>query len=180
MSLRGHLFHSFVMTLVSNGITAGVGGGDYGATQDTLRQQMAVFLLRSKHGLCFMPPPCTIQVFDDVPCSLIFAPWINELVAQGITGGCARRQQLLPRQPRPAPADGRPAAADARGQRLHASGLHGRDVHRRPLHSLFGAWIYDLVGRGITAGCGGGLYCPSLSANRGQMATFITKTFNLQ
>ena len=46
--------------------------------------------------------------------------------------------------------------------------------------SLFGPWIYDLVARGITAGCGGGLYCPTLSANRGQMATFITKTFNLQ
>ena len=46
--------------------------------------------------------------------------------------------------------------------------------------SPFGPWIYDLVARGITAGCGGGLYCPTLSANRGQMATFIVKTFGLQ
>ena len=74
--------------LVSNAITAGVGGGDYGVGQDTLRQQMAVFLLKARHGLCFVPPPCTTQVFDDVPCSLVFAPWINELVARGVTAGC--------------------------------------------------------------------------------------------
>jgi len=32
----------------------------------------------------------------------------------------------------------------------------------------------------ITAGCGAGNYCPGTSANRGQIATFITKTFGLQ
>ena len=80
---EGQQFHSFVTTLVSNAITVGVGGGIYGVDQETLRQQMAVFLLKAKHGLCFVPPPCTAQVFDDVPCSLVFAPWINELVAEG-------------------------------------------------------------------------------------------------
>ena len=46
--------------------------------------------------------------------------------------------------------------------------------------SPFAPWIYDLVARGITAGCGGGLYCPTSTANRGQMATFVVKTFGLQ
>ena len=54
---QAQIFHSFVVTLISNGITVGVGGGNYGVTQDTLRQQMAVFLLRAKYGLCFVPPP---------------------------------------------------------------------------------------------------------------------------
>jgi hypothetical protein len=49
-----------------------------------------------------------------------------------------------------------------------------------PCSSPFATWIYELVARGITAGCGGGLYCPTLAANRGQMATFLVKTFNLQ
>ena len=53
----GHQFYSFVTTLVSNAITAGIGGGNYGVDQSTLRQQMAVFLLKGKHGLCYVPPP---------------------------------------------------------------------------------------------------------------------------
>ena len=81
-------FHSFVTTLVSNAITVGVGQGLYGVDQPTLRQQMAVFLMKALHGLCYVPPPCTTQVFTDVPCASTFAPWINELVAEGITGGC--------------------------------------------------------------------------------------------
>ena len=49
-----------------------------------------------------------------------------------------------------------------------------------PCSSPFAPWIYELVARNITAGCGGGNYCPLLTANRGQMATFLTKTFSLQ
>ena len=45
--------------LVSNAITVGIGGGLYGVNQPTLRQQMAVFLLKARHGLCYVPPPCT-------------------------------------------------------------------------------------------------------------------------
>jgi hypothetical protein len=64
-----------------------VGGGNYGVNQPTLRQQMAVFLLKAKNGLCYVPPPCA-GVFTDVPCSSSFAPWIEALHAAGITGGC--------------------------------------------------------------------------------------------
>ncbi len=128
-----NIFYSYVTKLVSNGITAGVGGGIYGVTQDTLRQQMAVFLLKAKYGLCYTPPPCTTQVFDDVPCSLVFAPWINELVAEGFDEWLRYRQHLLPGEPGPPPADGRPPASDPARHRLHASRLHRRDLHRRPL-----------------------------------------------
>src|SRR5262249_3799623 len=44
----GHQFYSFVTTLVSNAITVGVGSGMYGVDQPTLRQQMAVFLMKAK------------------------------------------------------------------------------------------------------------------------------------
>jgi hypothetical protein len=44
----------------------------------------------------------------------------------------------------------------------------------------FADWIEDLSGRGITAGCGGGNYCPGNFATRGQMATLVTKTFGLE
>lgn len=48
---NGNHFYSYVTKLVSNGITAGVGGGFYGVADNTLRQQMAVFILKAKHGL---------------------------------------------------------------------------------------------------------------------------------
>ncbi len=50
---------------------------------------MAVFLLKSKFGSAHIPPPCTGTVFPDVPCTGgPFDPWIEELAALGITGGC--------------------------------------------------------------------------------------------
>jgi len=177
---NGHIFHDFVVTLVSNGITVGVGGGNYGVTQDTLRQQMAVFLLRAKYGLCYTPPPCTVPVFDDVPCSLVFAPWINELVAQGITGGCGAGTSYCPTNPvlRQQMAVLLLRTLEGTGYAPPACTVETfPDV---PCASPFAPWIYELVARGITAGCGGGLYCPTLSASRGQMATFIVKTFGLQ
>jgi hypothetical protein len=44
---------------------------------------------------------------------------------------------------------------------------------------IFDPWIEDLAGRSITGGCGGGNYCPGSPNTRGQMAVFLTKTFNL-
>ena len=40
-------------------------------------------------GSDHVPPPCTGTVFHDVPCTGgPFDPWIEELAALGITGGC--------------------------------------------------------------------------------------------
>ena len=76
---------------------------------------MAVLLLKTFEGLGYTPPACVTATFGDVPCDSPFAPWIYELVARSITGGC-----------------------------------------------------------------GGGLYCPLNAATRGQMAVFVVKTFSLQ
>jgi hypothetical protein len=174
----GQQFHQFVTTLVSNAITAGVGGGLYGVGDDTLRQQMAVFLLKAAHGLCYTPPPCTTQVFTDVPCSSNFAPWINELVTEGITGGCGTGV-FCPQNPvrRDQMAVFLLKAEHGLGYTPPACvGVFG-DV---PCSSNFAPWIEELAAENITGGCGGGNYCPGLSANRGQMATFVTKTFHLQ
>jgi hypothetical protein len=75
---------------------------------------MAVFLLKTKYGSTYVPPPCNGD-FDDVPCPSTFADWIEQLAEEQITGGC-----------------------------------------------------------------GGNNYCPLNPNTRGQMAVFITKTFNLQ
>ncbi|MGH7341604.1 MAG: S-layer homology domain-containing protein, partial [Candidatus Rokuibacteriota bacterium] len=43
----------------------------------------------AKHGPGFTPPAATGTVFTDVPQDHFFAPWIEQLAAEGITGGCA-------------------------------------------------------------------------------------------
>jgi hypothetical protein len=170
-------FYSYVTTLVSNAITSGIGGGLYGVSDDTLRQQMAVFLLKAEHGLCYTPPPCT-GVFADVPCPSTFANWIEAMAAEGITGGCGGGN-FCPQNP---------VRRDQMAVFL-LKAQHGSsyvppmctgvflDV---PCPSPFANWIEQLAAESITGGCGGGNYCPSSPNTRGQMAVFITKTFNLQ
>jgi len=81
-------FAVWVQQLVAEGITAGCGGGHYCPTDAVTRQQMAVFLLKTEHGSSYTPPACSSAPFPDVPCSSPFAVWIQQLVAEAITGGC--------------------------------------------------------------------------------------------
>ena len=172
-----HQFHSFVTTLVADGITVGIGGGLYGVDQSTLRQQMAVFILKAKHGLCYTPPPCG-GVFADVPCPSTFADWIEAMAAEGITGGCGGGN-FCPTNP---------VRRDQMAVFL-LKGEHGSSYVPPPCTGIFGDvacpstfadWIERLATEQITGGCGGGNYCPGSDNTRGQMAVFITKTFNLQ
>ena len=171
-------FYAFVTKLVSNGLTAGIGGGLYGVGDGTLRQQMAVFLQKARHGLCQTPPPC-IGVFDDVPCPSPFADWIEWLYSEGTTGGCGGGTNFCPTNP-------------VRRDQMAPFLLKGKygpsyspppctgvfsDV---PCPSLFADWIEDLAAEGITGGCGGGNYCPQNPTTRGQMAVFLAKTYGLQ
>jgi hypothetical protein len=48
-----------------------------------------------------------------------------------------------------------------------------------PADAFAADWIEDLARRGITGGCGGGNYCPDAPNTRGQMAVFLSKTFQL-
>jgi hypothetical protein len=171
-------FHSFVTTLVSNAITVGVGAGNYGVDLPTLRQQMAVFLLKAKHGLCYTPPACTPGVFADVACPSIYANWIEALAAEGITGGCGSGNYC------PTTPVRRDQMAVFLLKAEHGSGYLPPncagvflDV---PCPGTFANWIEQLAAENITGGCGGNNYCPGNPNTRGQMAVFITKTFNLQ
>jgi hypothetical protein len=48
---------------------------------------MAVFLLVTREGAAYVPPPAT-GLFNDVPAGSPFAPWIEELFHRGIAAGC--------------------------------------------------------------------------------------------
>ncbi len=170
-------FYSFITILVRHGITAGVGGGAYGSTMPTLRQQMAVFLLKALNGICYIPPSCT-GMFTDVPCPSAFADWVEAFATAGITGGCGGGLYC--------PAN--PVRRDQMAVFL-LKAEHGSSYVPPPCTgtfpdvtcpSTFADWIEQLAAENITGGCGGGNYCPGNPNTRGQMAVFIVKTFNLQ
>ena len=169
-------FYSFVTTLVSNAITAGIGNGLYGVDQSTLRQQMAVFLLKGKHGLCYTPPPC-VGTFPDVPCPSTFANWIEALATEGITGGCGGGN-YCPQNPVRRDQMAVFLLKAEHGSSYVPPACNG-DFPDVPCPSLFADWIEQLAAEQITGGCGGGNYCPADNNTRGQMAVFITKTFKL-
>jgi len=78
---------AWIENLASEGITSGCGGGKYCPENVVTRAQMAVFLLRGKHGTGYTPPAAT-GIFGDVPSNHWAAAWIEQLSAEGITGGC--------------------------------------------------------------------------------------------
>jgi hypothetical protein len=174
---NGQQFYAYVTKLVSNAITAGIGGGLYGVNDNTLRQQMAVFLLKAKHGLCYAPPPCS-GVFTDVSCPSTFANWIEALAAEGITGGCGGTS-YCPQNPVRRDQMAVFLLKAEHGSSYTPPACSGvfLDV---ACPSTFAAWIEQLAAESITGGCGNGNYCPLNPNTRGQMAVFISKTFSLQ
>ena len=55
--------------------------------QGLTRAEMAVFLLRAKHGAAYQPPHAT-GIFSDVPLSHSLVDWVEQLAREGITSGC--------------------------------------------------------------------------------------------
>jgi hypothetical protein len=173
---NSHQFYFHVIKLVANEITAGCATpGNYCPLNSVTRAQMAVFLLKSKHGHCFVPPPCT-GVFPDVPCSNGFAPWIEQLAEEGITGGCGNNN-YCPTNPVL-----RQQMAVFLLKALHGStfvppACNG-DFGDVPCPSQFADWVEQLAAENITTGCGGGNYCPAQAVRRDQMAAFLYNTFD--
>jgi parallel beta-helix repeat protein len=165
-------------TLLANGVTAGCGGGNYCSGDPVTRAQMAVFLLRGKRGLCYTPPPATGAVFGDVSTGTFAAAWIEALAAAQVTSGCGGGNYC------PDAGVTRDSMAVfllrmAEGPDYVAPPCTTATFTDVPCANPFSAWIYELVSRGITAGCGGSLYCPTASVTRFQMAVFLTVTFGL-
>ena len=84
----GDFAAAFIEQLAADGVTSGCGGGNYCPNDGVTRAQMAVFLLRGKYGAAYTPPPATGTAFDDVPLGTFADGWIEQLAAEGITGGC--------------------------------------------------------------------------------------------
>jgi uncharacterized repeat protein (TIGR03803 family) len=169
-------FHDFVEKIFRKGITAGCSGGNYCGQDAVTRAQMAVFLLKAEHGSGYAPPAC-VGVFADVACPSLFADWIEQLSAEGITAGCGGGN-YCPSKP----------VTRAQMAVFLLKTEHG-PAYAPPTcigtftdvacPSLFGDWIEQLAAEQITGGCGGGNYCPDNPNTRAQMSAFLVKTFGL-
>ncbi len=171
-------FYRFIETLLHKGITGGCGGTLFCPGDPVTRGQMAVFLLVGEHGSGYAPPACSTPAFNDVPCTSGLAPWINQLVTEGITAGCGNGNYC----------PGNPVTRAQMSVFLliakHGSGYvpppaTGTVFGDVPASNPFAKWIEELSAEGITGGCGGGNFCPSVTSTRGQMAVFLTTTFSL-
>lgn len=169
-------FYRFVETIFHKGITTGCGANTFCPATAVNRAQDAVFLLLAEHGSGYTPPPA-VGLFNDVPVSSPFAPFVEQLVAEGITAGCGNNNFC------PADSVTRAQSAVFLLRAEHgptyvpppAVGLFA-DV---PVSSPFAPWVEQLVAEGVTVGCGGGNFCPADPVSRGQNAVFLTTTFKL-
>jgi predicted outer membrane repeat protein len=170
----------FIERLYQAGVSGGCSSSAmmYCPNANVNRAQMAVFLLRAKYGDAYLPPAAGGSMFGDVPAEYWAAAWIEQLAAEGITGGCGNDNYC-------------PETIVTRDQMaiLLLRGKYG-DGYLPPTAGgvLFGdvpadhwaaAWIEQLANEGVTGGCGDGNYCPSMAVTRGQMAVFLVKAFDL-
>jgi streptogramin lyase len=111
--------------------------------------------------------------FADVPTTYQFYAYIENLFHSGATGGCGGGLFC-------------PTGTVTRAQMavFLLKGEHGASYVPPPCTGVFGDvpcpsqfadWIEQFATEGITAGCGGGDYCPNQPVTRAQMAVFLLK-----
>jgi hypothetical protein len=126
-------FYPKIETILHKGVTGGCGDGTtFCPLQNTLRQEMAVFLLKGFLGSDYVPPACTPPgQFTDVPCPGIYTDFIEDLKTRNITAGCGDGTTYCPDRQRPAPGDGGVPAQDLQGGDYVPPACTPREVHRR-------------------------------------------------
>ncbi|HXU39665.1 MAG TPA: S-layer homology domain-containing protein [Blastocatellia bacterium] len=172
----GSLFYEEIEKLSARGVTVGCGNGNYCPNDLVPREQMAAFIMRAKGE--FNPPTPASQRFNDVPPDNVFYNFIDRLAELGITVGCQAAPPLY------CPSD--PVKRD----QMAAFIIRGLGEFNPPTPASqrfadvppsnpFYNFIERMGALGITQGCGGPNYCPSLSVTRAQMAAFLVRAFNL-
>ena len=178
-----HMFYNYIQSIGLAGITTGCDIAtplpNYCDLNSVSRAQMAVFLGRGIHGSDYVPPPATGSLFNDVSTSYWAAAWIEQFVADGMTSGCDSNGNYCPDD------------QVTRGQMavFLLKAKHGANYEPPPATGTVfddvdasywsASWIEQLAAEGITLGCDANNYCPENFVDRGQMAVFIQRVFDL-
>jgi hypothetical protein len=183
-------YYSAVAALARNAITGGCGSGNYCFGSAVTRENMAVFLEKAIRGASFVPPNCQhmypsapgYNKFTDVSDGSLTCPFIAQLVADGITGGCTSTTFC-------------PTSATSRAQMaiFVIAALWGNSLVVPTASCPFP--FVDVTCPSVTANyvleatstesimvhcqTGSTYFCPSDPVTRADMATFIVNGFNL-
>jgi len=199
-----HWAYAFIERMLHNGVTAGCGSSSYCPDATVSRWQMAVFLAKSLSDGP-IPTSGTVPGMGDFDCSpggqSVFAdvlpedggcPAIHYLAVQAITVGCGggnycpasptdRRQMAVFLAKGLAEGGPIPTSGTIPGLGDYDCSPGGQSVFVDVApEDLACAHIHDIARREITAGCGGGAYCPTDALSRDQMAVFLSKAFGLE
>ncbi len=171
--------YDYIEALYDSGITAGCSEDPlmYCPDATVTRAEMAVFLENGVHYPDDYSPPDVNPSFDDTAGHWA-KDWIEALYGDGITAGCSSDPLLY------CPDD---STTRAQMAVFLLKSKHGASYIPPNADATFGDtsghwaedWIEQLAAEGITAGCGGGNYCPESFVTRAQMAVFLVRTFNL-
>ncbi len=193
---QGHLFadvpvvgkawmEPWIEMFYYNGITTGCGIGPliYCPENNVTRAEMAVFLLRAKHGAGYAPPAAT-HSFSDMPVAgkEWMEAWVDQFYAEGMTTGCG----LAPLRFCPEQNVTRAEMAVFVLRAVHGLGWVPPDhigiFLDMPVlgKEWMEDWVDQFYNEGITTGCGAGpLYCPENNVTRAEMAVFIGRAYSL-
>jgi S-layer homology domain len=85
-----YLAADWIEKFYNDGITDGCSTNplQYCPDDDVTRAQIAIFLLKAKHGSSYAPPAAR-GIFTDVPANYWAADWIEQLYNEGLTIGCS-------------------------------------------------------------------------------------------
>ncbi len=140
------------------------------------RAKTAVLLLRKKYGQGYIPTQASGTMFSDVNIIHYAGAYIEDFRRKGISYGCGNGRFC-------------PTSKVSRAElavlllRTRYGGSYrppaatGRVFSDVPKTHWAAAYIEDMKRRGITAGCGGGKYCPSSYTTRAQLNAFMQRAF---
>jgi hypothetical protein len=157
-------YNADIVWVYEQGITSGCSAERYCPNDNVTRAQMASFLARAM-GL----PAATQDYFSDDNGTTHEAN-INKIAEAGITTGCAAGLYC----PNDNVSRAQMASFLARALNLPPTATDYFTDDDGNIHEIN---INKLAASGITSGCGGTLYCPSLKVTRGQMAAFLHRGF---
>ncbi len=170
--------HTANWTLTGGVITAGQGTGEITFDSSEAGTTMLLEVVDSLGNCDSTAGSALVSVdFLDVPPENGFHDFVNTVSRNGVTAGCGEGNYC----------PGNPVNRAQMAVFLLKSKLGAAHVPPDATGTLFldvpasafaADWIEELASLGVTAGCGGGNYCPDATVTRAQMAVFLLKTLN--
>ncbi len=164
----GNIHEGAIEAIAAADITTGCAADLFCPTRAVTRAEMAAFLVRALGE----SPAGGTGSFSDVPGGLWFSGFVERVaqlgISTGYTDGTFRPNSPMSR--------GEMAVFLLRALDLTPSTPSFSDV---PANAFFASAVGAIQAGGITSGCGNGRFCPFDQVLRDQMASFVSRGFDL-